>query len=160
MFSSYRIPGVVVWYRCLSPLTLWVRIPLRWGVLDTILCDAVYQWFTAGRWFSQGTLVSSTNKTDLHDITEILLKVALNTITLTPIQFKILQTSISAINVIRLFLSPWYLYTCTCTFFVCQYYQQFFLTFRKFCKVYNDFIKIRKNKCFCLTNNYSYYGAY
>jgi hypothetical protein len=34
----------------------------------------------AGWWFS---LVSSTNKTDLHDITEILLKVALNTITLT-----------------------------------------------------------------------------
>jgi hypothetical protein len=29
------------------------------------------------------TLVSSTNKTDCHDITEILLKVALNTITLT-----------------------------------------------------------------------------
>jgi hypothetical protein len=33
-------------------------------------------------WFSPGTLVSSTNKTDRHDITEILLKVALNTITL------------------------------------------------------------------------------
>jgi hypothetical protein len=30
--------------------------------------------------FSFGTLVSSTNKTDRHDITEILLKVALNTI--------------------------------------------------------------------------------
>jgi hypothetical protein len=30
--------------------------------------------------FSPGTLVSSTNKTDSHDITEILLKVALNTI--------------------------------------------------------------------------------
>jgi hypothetical protein len=29
-----------------------------------------------------GTLVSSTNKTDRHDITEILLKVTLNTITL------------------------------------------------------------------------------
>ena len=28
--------------------------------------------------------VSSTNKTDLHDITEILLEVALNNITLTP----------------------------------------------------------------------------
>ena len=34
------------------------------------------------RWFSPGTLVSSTNKTDHHDITEILLKVALNTITI------------------------------------------------------------------------------
>jgi len=30
-----------------------------------------------------GSPVSSTNKTDLHDITEILLKVALNTTTLT-----------------------------------------------------------------------------
>ncbi len=34
--------------------------------------------------FSPGTPVSSTNKTDHHDITEILLKVALNTITLIP----------------------------------------------------------------------------
>ena len=33
-----------------------------------------------GRWFSPGTPVSSTNKTDRHDITEIVLKVALNTI--------------------------------------------------------------------------------
>jgi hypothetical protein len=32
-------------------------------------------------WFSLGIPVSSTNKTDRHDITEILLKVALNTIT-------------------------------------------------------------------------------
>ena len=30
------------------------------------------------RWFSPGPPVSSTNKTDRHDITEILLKVALN----------------------------------------------------------------------------------
>ena len=33
-----------------------------------------------GRWFSPGPPVSSTNKTDCHDIAEILLKVALNTI--------------------------------------------------------------------------------
>jgi hypothetical protein len=33
----------------------------------------------AGLWFSEGTTVSSTNKTDLQDITEILLKMALNT---------------------------------------------------------------------------------
>jgi len=51
-------------------------------VLDTTLCDKVC--LMAGRWFSPGTSVSSTNKTDRHDITEILLKVALNTITLTP----------------------------------------------------------------------------
>ena len=35
----------------------------------------------AGRWFSTGTPVSPTNKTDRHDIAEILLKVALSTIT-------------------------------------------------------------------------------
>jgi hypothetical protein len=35
---------------------------------------------STGWWFSSGTPVSSTNKTDRHDITEILLKVALNTI--------------------------------------------------------------------------------
>jgi hypothetical protein len=36
--------------------------------------------FTQNDDFSPGTLVSSTNKTDRHDLTEILLKVALNTI--------------------------------------------------------------------------------
>ena len=35
-----------------------------------------------GRWFSPCNLVSSTNKIDCHDMTEILLKVALNTINL------------------------------------------------------------------------------
>ena len=32
--------------------------------------------FVAGRWFSPDSPVCSTNKTDSHDITEILLKVA------------------------------------------------------------------------------------
>jgi hypothetical protein len=55
--------------------------PCSWrGVLDTTLCDKVCQWLVAGRWFSLGTSVSSTNKTGHHDVTEILLKVALNTI--------------------------------------------------------------------------------
>jgi len=55
--------------------------PRSWrGELDTTLCDKVCQWLATGWWFS---LVSSTNKTDRHNITEILLKVALNTTTLT-----------------------------------------------------------------------------
>ena len=38
------------------------------------------KWLATGQWFSPGTPVSSTNKTaDRNDITEILLKVALNT---------------------------------------------------------------------------------
>jgi len=44
------------------------------------LCDKVCQSLATGRWFSPGPPVSSTNKTDRHDIAEILLKVALNTI--------------------------------------------------------------------------------
>ena len=64
----------------LSPLRLWVRIPLRRGVLDTTLCDKVYHWLATGRWFSPDTPVSSTDKTDRHDIIEILLKVALRTV--------------------------------------------------------------------------------
>ena len=50
------------------------------GILDTPLCDQVCQLLVAGRLFSPGTPVSSINKTDRHDITEILLKVALNNI--------------------------------------------------------------------------------
>ena len=37
----------------------------------------VYQLLAHGRWFSPGTLASSTTKTGHHDIAEILLKVAL-----------------------------------------------------------------------------------
>jgi len=53
-----------------------------WDVLDTTLCDKVCQWLVTDQSFSPGTPVSSTNKTDRHDIAEILLKVALNTINL------------------------------------------------------------------------------
>jgi hypothetical protein len=63
---------------CLSPLMLWFRIPLRGGCI--ILCDEACHWLAAGRWFSSGTLHSSTNKSDRHDIADILMKVALNTI--------------------------------------------------------------------------------
>jgi hypothetical protein len=49
--------------QCLSPLI----------VLDTTLFDKDCQWLVTGWWFSLGTPVSSTNKTDRHDIIEILL---------------------------------------------------------------------------------------
>jgi hypothetical protein len=55
-------------------------MPLRRGEFQTTLCDKVCQLLAAGQWFSPGTPVSSPNKTDCHDITEILLKVALNKI--------------------------------------------------------------------------------
>jgi len=67
----------------LSPQTLRVRIPFMRGVLDRTLCDKLCQLLATGRWFSPGTPLSSTNKTDRHDITEILLKVELDTTSLT-----------------------------------------------------------------------------
>jgi len=74
---------MVVWFynylcnQCQSPLRLWVQIPLRRGLLNTTLCDKVCQCLAASRWFSLGTPVSSTDKTDCYHIAEILLKVAL-----------------------------------------------------------------------------------
>jgi hypothetical protein len=47
--------------------------------IQHINCDKVCQWLAAGRWFSPGIPVSSTNKINRHDIAEILLKVELNT---------------------------------------------------------------------------------
>jgi hypothetical protein len=64
--------------QCLSPLMLWIRISIR--VRCTTLCDKVCQWLATGRWLSPGLPISSTKKTDRHNTTEILLKVALSTI--------------------------------------------------------------------------------
>jgi hypothetical protein len=50
--------------------------------------------------FSLGTPLSSTNKTDCHDITEIWLKGALNTVTLTLKDIKKTTTVITTIGVI------------------------------------------------------------
>ena len=65
---------VIVWNQYLSRLTLWVRIHSWRGVMNTTLCDC--QWLATGLCFSPCTPVSFTNKTDRHDISEILLKVA------------------------------------------------------------------------------------
>ena len=83
--SCNRLPSFNVFLEILC--VLWIRIPLRKGVLNTTLCDKVCQWLAASRWFSPGTPASSSYKTDCHDIIEILLKVALNTITITNQKF-------------------------------------------------------------------------
>jgi hypothetical protein len=77
------VVAMIVWYLDLQlhvqsvPITTKVvssKPRSQRGVLDTPLSDKVC------RWFPLGTLVSCTNKTNRRDITEILLKVALNTI--------------------------------------------------------------------------------
>jgi hypothetical protein len=47
---------------------------------SNLTSDKAYQLLAHGRWFSPDTSASSTTKTGHHDIAEILLKVALNTI--------------------------------------------------------------------------------
>ena len=90
--------------RCLSPLMLWVWIPLR--ATCTTLSDKVCQRLVAGRWFSP---VFSTNKTDRHDITEILLKVALNQTT-KPNKWKRKND-----RTLWFTLLTWYVYMCVYT---------------------------------------------
>jgi hypothetical protein len=38
------------------------------GILDTTLCDKACQWLATGQWFSLGTPVSPTNKTDSYRV--------------------------------------------------------------------------------------------
>jgi hypothetical protein len=51
-----------------------------WARCSTLYDKVCQSWLATGRWFFPGPPVTSTNKTDRHSITEIFLKVALNTI--------------------------------------------------------------------------------
>ena len=83
--SDYRPFGLLT-LRTIDPSDYWPFGLMNWhdherrGVLDITLCHNVCRWFATDRWFSAITTVSSTNQTDSHDITEILLKVVFNTI--------------------------------------------------------------------------------
>ena len=90
--TTYAISGYHHW-RCVFGSRSWR------DVLDTTLCDKVCEWLAAGWWFSPGTPFSFTNKTDRHDLTKILLKVALNTIT--PLIYKHISNDINTLNMFR-----------------------------------------------------------
>jgi len=93
---EYKVVAIVVlivWYLCwwLSTLKLWVRILLMARyTLYNIICDKVCQMTCSRSVVFSG--YSSTNKTEYHDISEILLKVALDIITVTPIYTKSIFT--------------------------------------------------------------------
>ena len=88
--------------QCLLPLMLWVWISI-WARCTTLF-DKVCQWLGTGRWFPVGPPVSSTIKTDRHDITEILLKLAWNTINQTNKQYSIIYTSSAGLTVYSSYL--------------------------------------------------------
>jgi hypothetical protein len=78
--------------------TPWVRarfskVQKRWTRLAAA-SDKAHQLLAQGRWFSPGISASSTTKTGRHDIAEILLKVALNTIKIKSNQNKTLQPTL------------------------------------------------------------------
>jgi hypothetical protein len=58
--TTYAISAYQYW-NCVFESRSWQ------GVLDTTLCDQVFQWLAAGRWFSLGTPVFSTLKLKLID---------------------------------------------------------------------------------------------
>ena len=64
------------------PITIHIvsSIPAQARSTRYNICDKVCQWLATGQWFSPGIVVSSTNRTDRHDIAKILLKVVLNAI--------------------------------------------------------------------------------
>jgi hypothetical protein len=69
--NSYKPITNTAWVR--SQLCKLLKVCTRLAAAN----DKVYQLLAHGRWFSPGTLASSTAKTGRHDIAEILLKVAL-----------------------------------------------------------------------------------
>ena len=80
------VVGFTTTYMCMQsvPITINVVSSNPAQARCTRYSIMFFQWLAKGRKISPGTSFSSTNKTDRHDIAEILLKVALNTITLTP----------------------------------------------------------------------------
>ena len=90
--------------QCLSPLKLWVQTPFMARCTQYNISDKACQWLATGWWLYPGTPVSSTNITDCHDITEILLKEALNTTNNDKISYSTNQRNIWAYK----YVAPWF----------------------------------------------------
>jgi magnesium-transporting ATPase (P-type) len=87
---------LVVFILCLANPMLPVFMDCTFLFAPSVF-SKVCQWLATGRLFSPGSPVSSTNKTDRHDIAEILLKVALDTIKQT-ISKRLLFTNMSVLK--------------------------------------------------------------
>ena len=81
IWLSWAVVIVIAWQLDLQLPMLSVPITTA-GVSSNLVRGKVHsiQHYVTGRWFSPGTTDSSTNKTDRHDVTDLLLKVGFNTI--------------------------------------------------------------------------------
>ena len=70
------------------------------SIAETAASYKIYQLLARGRWFSPGTPAYSTTNNGRHDIAEILLKVALNTI-----KFNLIKKSIAEDEIVLLKMS-------------------------------------------------------
>ena len=95
---------------------LWVRISI--GARCTTLCDKICYWLATGRWFSPGS--PPIKLTAMHDIIEILLKVALNTIK--PNQTKLIRLNFQYTVIISIAYVVSRNTTCTCL--CCRVYKR------------------------------------
>ena len=124
------------------------------GVLDTTLCDKFCKWLAVGLWFSHGTPVSCTNKNDCYDITEILLKVALNTIARTTPLRSLIAVELLTSNI-------WTFYNWPCLQLLPKGSYLIFCSYivRHSCMISNNvhatyILTFVLWKCICLTNNH------
>ena len=96
--------------------TTWVRARLcklpKGCTRLSAASDKVYQLLAHGRWFSPGIPASSSTKTGRHDISEILLKVALSTIN----QIKSINLLVIVLSVL-LFTASEYLLVSSTSFY-------------------------------------------
>ena len=105
---------------------------------------------------SPGIPISSTNKADRHDITEILLKVALNTITINPIPLKIFYKS--KLFVIK--FNYWYIF---CKNNVCEVLQRnssFHMDLTKMWRPYRQFLLLIDWNCLEAVCNQCVYSMF
>ena len=80
--SRYQLASCILYLISINQLLLSFDLTMSCLLAKFFSMLLSATWFATGRWFSSGTHISSTNKTDRHDITVILLKITLNTINL------------------------------------------------------------------------------
>ena len=81
-----------IWWQLPEVTWSWCFVGASWSWLCgswiyNYLCNTFCQWLATFLWVFPGTPVSPINKADPHDITEILLKLALHTINLNEVLF-------------------------------------------------------------------------